>query len=132
MANTNVRQEDCSWGRGLDAPVPLTKGVIREGTRDTEWGAVSLQLSWVATPKEEIWYTALTWKGQAVTVLFWADSPIGPAYRAIACSPAEVKASYRATGKLTPAGARVLYTKLADSTWKYSYLQILSDLKSLG
>lgn len=132
MANTNVRQEDCSWGRGLDAPVPLTKGMIREGTRDTEWGAVSLQLSWVATPKEEIWYTALTWKGQAVTVLFWADSPIGPAYRAIACSPAEVKASYRATGKLTPAGARVLYTKLADSTWKYSYLQILSDLKSLG
>lgn len=132
MVNANVRQEDCSWGRGLDAPVPLTKGIIREGTRDVEWGAVSPQLSWVATPKEWIWFTALTWKGQAVTVLFWADSPDGPAYRAIACSPAEVKASYRATGKLTPAGARVLYTKLAESTWKYSYLQILSDLKSLG
>ena len=132
MANAKVRQEDCSWGRGLDAPVPLTKGMIREGTRDTEWGAVSPQLSWVATPREWIWFTALTWKGQAITILFWADSPIGPAYRAIAATPAEVKASYRATGKLTPAGARVLFTRPVESTWKYSYLQILSDLKSLG
>lgn len=132
MAKTNVRQEDCSWGRGLDAPVPLTKGMIREGTRDTEWGAVSPQLSWVATPKEWIWFTYLTWKGQAVTILFWADSPAGPAYRAIVATPAEVKASYQATGKLTPAGARVLYTKAVENTWKYSYLQILSDLQSLG
>lgn len=132
MANAKVRQEDCSWARGLDAPVPLTKGQIREGTRDTEWGAVSPQLSWVATPRESIWFTVLAWKGQPVTILFWADSPDGPAYRAIAATPAEVKASYRATGKLTPAGARVLFTRPVESTWKYSYLQILSDLKSLG